>query len=78
MKSAMQELIEKIKEMPAFNYEPVIHGIFNIATELLEKEKQQIIDAFDAGSSFQFNSWKYSIIELDKQREDYYNKTFTK
>lgn len=41
MKTALTELIEFIKQMPAFQYEPVIHGIFNKATELLEKEKAQ-------------------------------------
>jgi hypothetical protein len=51
-KTAMQELIDFIKQMPAFQYEPVVHGIYNKAVELLEKEKNQIVDAYEKGIEF--------------------------
>ena len=65
-KSSMQELIDWL--------DPSFSSVIEKAKDLLEKEKQQIIDAFDAGVSFQNNSWKYSIPELDNQRKDYFNK----
>ncbi len=41
MKTAMQELIDKLDKVP--------HGVYDIAEELLEKEKQQIIAACNLG-----------------------------
>jgi hypothetical protein len=67
MKTAMQELIDWIEER--FN-NPKETEVFKKATELLEKEKEQIESAFDLG-----RDEVTSVFIIDG--EDYYNKNFT-
>ena len=67
MKTAMQELIDWIEER--FN-NPKETEVFKKATELLEKEKEQIEIAFDLG-----RDEVTSVFIIDG--EDYYNKNFT-
>jgi hypothetical protein len=47
MKTAMQELIDELKLIEAYPMSPLV---LRIATDLLEKEKEQIIDAGNACS----------------------------
>lgn len=66
MKTAIQEAIEWINETQT-------HNVFDVQDkliELLEKEKQQIIDAFDEGAMYEDNRTAY----LDAK--DYYNNTY--
>lgn len=66
MKTAIQEAIEWINETQT-------HNVFDVQDkliELLEKEKQQIIDAFNEGAMYEDNRTAY----LDAK--DYYNNTF--
>jgi hypothetical protein len=65
MKTALQELIEYIEEWQPKNKftEPIWHK----AKSLLEKEKQQIIEAYIAG---------YSNWDSELEEEKYYNDTF--
>lgn len=66
MKTAIQEAIEWINETQT-------HNVFDVQDkliELLEKEKQQIIDAFNEGAMYEDNRTAY----LDAK--DYYNNTY--
>jgi len=47
MKTAMQELIDELKLIEAYPMSPLV---LRIATELLEKEKEQIMDSYLQGS----------------------------
>jgi hypothetical protein len=63
MKTAMQELIDELKLIEAYPMSPLV---LRIATELLEKEKEQIIQAANNGAL-------KSIVHrenLDKMSED--------
>jgi hypothetical protein len=63
MKTAMQELIdelERVRLMTNMNF------VIRIATDLLEKEKEQIIDAYNNGQ--QIPPFEYA--------EQYYNQTY--
>jgi hypothetical protein len=66
MKTAMQELIDNLKLIEAYPMNPLV---LRIATDLLEKEKEQIIQAFKTG---------YNVTEYDA--DDYfdllYNQTY--
>jgi hypothetical protein len=53
MKTAMQELIDEIKLIESYPMNPLV---LRIATYLLEKEKEQILQAFKTG---------YNITEYD-------------
>lgn len=66
MKTAIQEAIEWINETQT-------HNVFDVQDkliELLEKERQQIIDAFNEGAMYEDNRTAY----LDAK--DYYNNTY--
>jgi hypothetical protein len=65
-KSAMQELIDELKLIDAYPMNPLV---LRIATDLLEKEKEQIEIAFDLG-----RDEVTSVFIIDG--EDYYNKKF--
>jgi hypothetical protein len=81
MKTAMQELIERlernIKEMPnevnkfTQGYKAGLNFVIECATTSLEKEKEQIENAFDLGRDEVTN-----VFIIDG--EDYYNKSFNK
>jgi hypothetical protein len=76
MKTAMQELIERlkrnIKEMPnevnsfTQGYKAGLDFVIECATTSLEKEKEQIIEAFEQGLEFGFPT----------NGSNYFNKTF--
>lgn len=71
-KTAMQKLIEFMKEdytLPEYNLrEPFIKK----ATQLLEKEKNNILSAFEEGCFFGSEQHSSEF----KNKEDYYNKTY--
>jgi len=69
----MQELIEWIEQR--FN-NPQETEVFKKATELLEKEKEQIIDAHLEGWSDAYDYLKLDSNEQARQAEDYYNETY--
>jgi hypothetical protein len=64
MKTAMQELIEWMDNTPN---KPLTHEIYRKANELLEKEKQQIIDAFKEALTIGSEEWRQS------EAQSYYN-----
>ena len=65
MKTAMQEIIELIRFTDKECYATMFNeGLFDKA---LEKEKEQIIDAFDMGKT---------TIKFVEKAEDYYNQTY--
>ena len=64
MKTAMQELIDELKLIEAYPMNPLV---LRIATDLLEKEKKQIIKAMNYGLGNE------KEIELG---EYYYNQTY--
>jgi len=57
MKTAMQELIDEIKLIETYPMSPLV---LRMATDLLEKEKEQIIEAYDKG---------YKACDLDEALE---------
>lgn len=64
MKTAMQELIDELKLIEAYPMNPLV---LRIATDLLKKEKEQIIKAMNYGLGNE------KEIELG---EYYYNQTY--
>jgi hypothetical protein len=71
MKTAMQELIDEIKLIESYPMNPLV---LRIATDLLEKEKEQIIEAridgITCAAAFQEMPSKYTT------GEQYYNQTY--
>jgi len=72
MKTAIQELIERIKQ---FKYSEIneqawdaYDSVMDLAESLLEKEKEQIMDAYDAG-------WSDGVHSIDLN-DEYYYETF--
>jgi hypothetical protein len=65
MKTAMQELIDEINLIKSYPMNPLI---IKIATNLLEKEKEQIKNAYNDG--YFGDAYKY------KDWEEYYNQTY--
>ena len=65
MKTAMQELIDELKLIEAYPMNP---WVLRIATDLLEKEKEQI--------KMDYVNGKYYHQYDDITSEDYYNKTY--
>ena len=71
MKTAIQELIEFIDDKFIVSNYPQISFIYYKAQELLEKEKEQIMDAYVVGreeSHLDYYPQKHSL--------EYYNETF--
>jgi hypothetical protein len=66
--TAMKELLELCKHYKATFQNPITKVIEKIELELLEKEKQQIKDAFNFGG--EYNE------EWDKAAEQYYDETY--
>jgi hypothetical protein len=64
MKTAMQELIDELKLIEAYPMSPLV---LKMATDLLEKEKEQIRNAYNDGY---FAAYKY------KDWEEYYKQNF--
>ena len=74
-KTAMMELIEKLENnIERFDDDPILNRIFklcaNTAKQLLEKEKEQIIMAYDNG--------RYSSLQYNKTPIEYYNQNYLK
>ena len=67
MKTAMQELIDEIKLIESYPMNPLL---IKIATDLLDKEKEQIADAFRSGST--------SSMLGGGHWTQYYNQTYNK
>ena len=68
----MQELLELCKHYQATFQNPIGEIVKKIESELLEKEKEQIIDARVDG-----DTWSTAIKEMRTEyAEQYYNETF--
>jgi len=68
MKTAMQELISELKRVEDY---PMMPFVIRIATDLLEKEKEQIINAYRDGRCTDC-PFMYS----NEDAEKYYNQTY--
>jgi len=66
MKTAMQELITEMKYLETY---PMTSFVIKLATRLLEKEKEQIENAY-------WVSYKEGQYSGDKTAEEYYNETY--
>ena len=67
MKTAMEELI---KELYYIQELPMVSGIIKRAELLVEKEKEQIMDAFSRGLGTELSDWENS--------EQYYERIYNK
>ena len=65
MKTAMQELISELKRVEDY---PMMPFVIRMATDLLEKEKEQIKNAYEDGKNL--------IQYKDEWGERYYNQTY--
>jgi hypothetical protein len=65
MKTAMQELIDELKLIEAYPMSPLV---LRMATDLLEKEKEQIMDSYLQGS--------FDDGPNITNSEQYYNQTY--
>lgn len=74
MKTAMQELISELKRVDDY---PMMPFVIRIANDLLEKEKEQIKDAWDAGMSEGIGTTMANL-DWDGEFINYYNETYTK
>jgi len=76
MKTAMQELIDELKLIEAY---PMNSLVLRIATDLLEKEKEQICNAYTDGAKGGANGTKgqheYGWVSI-QTKEKYYNQTY--
>ena len=71
MKTAMQELIEELKRVQLMTN---MNFVIRIASDLLEKEKEQIIESYYEGHTAPYFSPNGNDVE--KQAEEYYNQTY--
>jgi hypothetical protein len=82
MKTAMQELIEKLsmKSGDSFYALAFYHDNDEIIKEALEKEKEQIVDAYADGIDHDYTDLdiEFGIADSDRQNhaEKYYNQTY--
>ena len=67
----MQELIDEIKLIESYPMNPLV---LRIATDLLEKEKEQIKKAFSDGQETPINHPTLPHYSRDEYYEDNYNK----
>jgi len=65
MKTALQELIDEIKLIEAYPMNPLV---LKMAEDLLEKEKEQILRAFELGM--------HECLAYDANSIKYYNQTY--
>ncbi len=72
MKTAMQELLELCKHYQATFQNPIGEIVKKIESELLEKEKEQIMDAWIEGGECGYLSQESDRVLA----EQYYNETF--
>ena len=79
MKTAMQELIDDIGKYIKVDW-PMNKSIRNSINEALEKEKEQIIDAYADGIDHDYTDLdkEFGIANSDRQNhgEQYYNQTY--
>lgn len=73
MKTAMQELIDYFNERPEYDKTSEGYEIIEKAKQLLEKEKEQIIDAFDYGYHCASNG---TSAEITLDGKMHYNQTY--
>jgi hypothetical protein len=66
MQTVLQELISELKSIES--YDPIVQGIIKRAESKLEKEKEQILRAFDLGM--------HECLAYDTNSEQYYNQTY--
>jgi uncharacterized protein (DUF2164 family) len=66
MKTVLQELISELKRVEDY---PMMSFVIKTANDLLEKEKEQIIETFD-------NGIYVGTYAVDKDGEEYYNQTY--
>lgn len=75
MKTAMQELIEKLNNVKPTEF-CSIDTIREWSKELLEKEKEQIVNAFEVGYKSCDIDEAFEINRKLASGENYYNKTY--
>jgi hypothetical protein len=71
MQTALQELISELKSIES--YDPIVYGIIKRAESKLEKEKEQIINAYENGSDVNDD-----LKPLYGTPKEYYNQTYEK
>lgn len=71
MKTAIQEVLDEIETEHNNGVEISQKQLFKMLLKAKEKEKQQIIDANNAG-------WRANRKKIDQNANDYYNETFEK
>ena len=69
MKTAIQEVLDEIEIEHNNGVEISQKQLFKMLLKAKEKEKQQIIDANNAG-------WRANRKKIDQNANDYYNETF--
>ena len=72
MKTPIQELIEYSDSLEHITHEEALHLIYLKLRELLEKEKQMIIEAYFADD---MRGGKFKMTKQERA-EQYYNETF--
>ncbi len=73
MKTVLQQLMDLMSEQP-FTFGNAINLV--ILNELIEKEKEQIINAHLEGWSDAYDYLKSDSNDQARQAEDYYNETY--
>ena len=66
MKTPMQELIKELKDLQESLDPYGLHDAIEFAESMLEKEKQQIVNAYTSNS----------MIRTKSKAEEYYNETY--
>jgi len=72
-KTAMQQLMDLMSEQP-FTFGNAINLV--ILNELIEKEKEQIIDAYKQACGYEYEYIDDESLTFKEQAEDYYNQTY--
>jgi hypothetical protein len=75
MKTVMQELIEYVDNPMKSNAISKLELVFYLKNTLLEKEKEQIMNAFEFGMS-EGLSMENNTLGYDANSEKYYNQTY--
>jgi hypothetical protein len=71
MKTAMQELIQELQLINNFKYKGLV---IELIKNKLEKEKEQIIDAYT--NAYLIGEDDISVEDANKESEEYYNQTY--
>ena len=81
MKTAMQEFADKLEQMAIIREQEgsACAGVWNTihhwATQMVDKEKEQIVEAFAKGSDEEADHHGFQFVTADAA-EQYYNETF--